>query len=79
VQNPKPAGQCADGAFGSRSAAPFVDTDLPEKSETTASYAPVQNDPTALKDGSADRPFAHAEPGADVETDARRAPYANQT
>lgn len=34
-----------------RSAAPFVHTDLPEKSETTASYAPVQDDPTALKGG----------------------------
>ena len=32
-----------------RSAAPFVHTDLPEKSETTASYAPVQADPVALR------------------------------
>ena len=32
-----------------RSAAPFVHTDLPEKSETTASYAPVQADPAALR------------------------------
>lgn len=32
-----------------RSAAPFVQTDLPEKSETTASYAPVHPDPAALR------------------------------
>lgn len=32
-----------------RSAAPFVHTDLPEKSETTVSYAPVQADPAALR------------------------------
>ena len=32
-----------------RSAAPFVQTDLPEKFDTTASYAPVQADPAALR------------------------------
>lgn len=35
-----------------RSAAPFVHTDLPEKSVTTASYAPVQHDPAPLRGGS---------------------------
>lgn len=32
-----------------RSAAPFVHTDLPEKYETTASYNPVHADPAALR------------------------------
>jgi hypothetical protein len=32
-----------------RSAAPFVHTDLPDKHATTASYAPVQADPAALR------------------------------
>jgi hypothetical protein len=32
-----------------RSAAPFVHTDLPEKSETTASYAPKLQDPAHLR------------------------------
>lgn len=32
-----------------RSAASFVHTDLPEKSETTTSYAPVRADPAALR------------------------------
>lgn len=31
-----------------RTAAPFIHTDLPEKSETTASYKPVQQDAAAL-------------------------------
>jgi hypothetical protein len=31
-----------------RSAAPFVHTDLPEKHETTGSYAPLRPDPAAL-------------------------------
>ena len=32
-----------------RSAAPFIHTDLPEKHATTASYAPVRSDPAALR------------------------------
>lgn len=32
-----------------RSAAPFIHTDLPEKSETTASYAPKAADPAHLR------------------------------
>lgn len=34
-----------------RSAAPFVHTDLPEKHETTASYAPVRKDAAAKSGG----------------------------
>lgn len=34
-----------------RSAAPFVHNDLPERHLTTASYAPVHEDPAALKGG----------------------------
>jgi hypothetical protein len=34
-----------------RSAAPFVHTDLPEKHETTASYAPVRQDTENLRGG----------------------------
>jgi hypothetical protein len=36
---------------GFRSAAPFMHNDLPEKSETTASYAPVLVSQAALKGG----------------------------